>query len=114
VKIQSIQAREIAMKLRKPFETSFGVTQARRILLVELKTDEGIGWGEVTAGEGPFYNPENTDTAWLMLRDFLAPLVTGKDFADAGEVVAAMAPVRGHEMAKAAVESHFAGICASA
>jgi O-succinylbenzoate synthase len=63
VKIESIQAREIAMRLTKPFETSFGVIQNRRIILVELKTDQGHGWGEVTAGEGPFYNPETTDTA---------------------------------------------------
>ena len=78
MKIESIQARELAMRLQKPFETSFGVTQNRRILLVELRTDQGTGWGEVTAGEGPFYNAETTDTAWLILRDFAAPLVVGK------------------------------------
>jgi o-succinylbenzoate synthase len=105
VKIESIQAREIAMMLLKPFETSFGVVQARRIVMIELKTDQGSGWGEVTASEGPFYNSETTDTAWLILRDFLAPLVTGKSFDDANEVLQAMAPVRGHEMAKAAVET---------
>ncbi len=107
MKIESIHAREIAMKLRRPFETSFGLTHSRRILLIQLQTDDGSGWGEVTAGEGPFYNPENTDTAWLILRDFLAPLVVGKEFSDAGEVLTAMAPVRGHEMAKAAIESAF-------
>jgi o-succinylbenzoate synthase len=105
VKIESIQVREIAMRLSKPFETSFGVTQDRRIILVELKTDEGIGWGEVTAGEGPFYNPETTDTAWLILRNFIARLVVGNSFTDAAGVLHAMAPIRGHEMAKAAVEN---------
>jgi O-succinylbenzoate synthase len=105
LKIESIHAREIAMRLRTPFETSFGVTQNRRVLLIELKTDLGTGWGEVTAGEGPFYNPETTDTAWLMLRNFLSPLVVGKNFADIAELVEAMTPVRGHEMAKAAIEN---------
>jgi o-succinylbenzoate synthase len=105
VKIESLQVREIAMRLSKPFETSFGVTQDRRIILVQLKTDLGDGWGEVTAGEGPFYNPETTDTAWLILRDFIAQLVIGHTFADAGEVLKAMSPIRGHEMAKAAVEN---------
>jgi O-succinylbenzoate synthase len=105
LKIESIHAREIAMRLRTPFETSFGVTQNRRVILIELQTDLGTGWGEVTAGEGPFYNPETTDTAWAMLRHFLSPLVVGKSFADTTELMQAMMPVRGHEMAKAAIEN---------
>jgi o-succinylbenzoate synthase len=105
VKIESIEAREIAMTLKQPFETSFGVVHRRRILLLELKTDQGSGWGEVTAGEGPFYNSENTDTAWLILRDFLAGLVVGRNFEEPEEVLQAMSLVRGHEMAKAAIEN---------
>lgn len=105
MKIEAIQAREIGMRLIAPFETSFGVTEHRRILLIELITDEGIGWGEVTAGEGPFYNPETVDTAWLVLREFVGPLVLGRTFAHPAELTAAMEPVRGHEMAKAAVEN---------
>jgi O-succinylbenzoate synthase len=105
VKIESIEAREIAMTLKQPFETSFGVAHRRRILLLELKTDQGSGWGEVTAGEGPYYNSENTDTAWLVLRDFLAGRVTGRNFEDPDEVLQAMSLVRGHEMAKAAIET---------
>ena len=105
MKIESIQAREIAMRLQKPFETSFGITQDRRILLIELKTDQGSGWGEVTAGEGPFYNPETTDTAWLILQNFIARLLIGRTFDGPAEVLEAMAPIRGHEMAKAAVET---------
>jgi len=105
MKIESIKAREIRMRLRNPFETSFGVRQNRRIILIELRTDRGPGWGEVTAGEQPFYCPECTDTAWLILRDFLSVLVVGKDFGDVDGLIKAMAPVRGHEMAKAAVEN---------
>ncbi len=105
MKIESIEAREIAMKLSNPFETSFGIIQNRRIILIELRTDQGSGWGEVVAGEGPFYNPETTDTAWLVLRDFIAQILMGRSFNAADEVLHAMAPIRGHEMAKAAVES---------
>ena len=95
MKIESIEAREIAMRLQKPFETSFGVTQDRRILLLELRTDQGSGWGEVTASEGPFYNSETTDTAWLVLRTFIAPLLVGRSFAGPAEVLEAMAPSGG-------------------
>ena len=100
MKIESIQAREIAMRLIKPFETSFGVTQDRRILLVEVKTDYGNGWGEATVDEGPFYNSETTDTAWIILRDFIAPSLAGQTFANIDEVLHKISPIRGHEMAK--------------
>jgi O-succinylbenzoate synthase len=105
MKIEAIVARELSMQLIAPFETSFGVTDHRRILLLQLITDSGEGWGEFTAGEGPFYNPETTDTGWVILEKFLAPMVLGREFASIDELSQAMAPVRGHEMAKAAIET---------
>ena len=106
MEIAAIQAREINMQLVAPFETSFGITYDRRILLLEIHAKDGSsGWGEVTAGEGPFYNPETTDTAWIVLRDFLVPLLLGKTIDTPEAALRAMEPVRGHEMAKAALET---------
>ena len=93
------------MKLVAPFETSMDRTEVRRILLVRADLDGVIGWAECVAGESPFYSPETADTAWLILRDFLWPLIKGKDFASAGEVWGLLARVRGHNMAKAALEA---------
>ncbi len=105
MKIAAIHAREINMQLIAPFETSFGVTHHRRILLLEVCSEDGAsGWGEVTAAEGPFYNSETTDTAWIVLRNFLAPLLVGKTIETPEETLHYMAPVRGHEMAKAGLE----------
>ena len=113
MRIVAVQAREISMRLIAPFETSFGVTHDRRILLLEMHTEDGaVGWGEVTAGEGPFYNPETTDTAWIMLEKFLVPLVLGKELRMPEDVLHAMEPVRGHEMAKAALETAAWDVCA--
>ncbi len=105
MKIERITLRELRMCLRSPFETSFGVTQERRILLVELVADGISGWGEVTAMESPFFNSETTDTAWHIISDFLAPQLIGRELASAAEVPARWAGVRGHEMAKAGVEN---------
>jgi len=105
VHIDAISVREIRLRLKMPFETSFGILEKRRILLVEVKSDGASGWGEVTAVEGPFYNSETTDTAWIILRDFIVPLVLGRDLGSPTEVPALLAAVRGHEMAKAAVEN---------
>ena len=105
MKIEAITLREIHMRLKAPFETSFGVTQDRRILLVEIIADGISGWGEVTTGETPFYNPETTDTAWHIICDFIAPALIGQVMASATEFAALMSHVRGHEMAKAGVEN---------
>jgi O-succinylbenzoate synthase len=105
VKIEAITLREIRMPLLHPFETSFGVTQERRIVLVELQSDGVTGWGECTAGEHPFFNEESTESAWYALREELGPLLLGQDVAHGGEGAQRMKLVRGNRMAKAALES---------
>jgi o-succinylbenzoate synthase len=105
MKIESITLREIHMRLKSPFETSFGTVQNRRILLVETVVDGVSGWGEVTAGETPSYNPETTDTAWHIISDFIAPWLAGKNLAKASEFPRLMSHIRGHEMAKSGVEN---------
>lgn len=105
MQIREITLREISMKLVAPFETSMDLTETRRIILVEAKVDGVTGWGECVAGESPFYSPEYTDTAWPVLRDFLWPLVKGKQISAATDVWGLLAPVRGHNMAKASLEA---------
>ena len=105
MRIESITLRELEMRLKSPFETSFGVTQKRRILLVEVIADGVTGWGEVTTGEAPFYNYETTDTAWHIISDFLTPRLIGKELRAAAEVESLVSGIRGHQMAKAGVEN---------
>ena len=104
MKIDSITLRELRMRLKSPFETSFGVSHERRIFLVEVCTEGVSGWGEVTAENGPFYNSETTETAWHVIAEFIAPLVLSGSFSSASEFPALLARIRGHEMAKAGVE----------
>jgi O-succinylbenzoate synthase len=104
--ISSIELREIRLPLIHFFETSFGRTTERRIILVRVTDADGVeGWGECTAGEGPFYSEEWTETAWPILNEFLAPMVVGRQVEDAAEVSGLMKKVRGHRMAKAAIET---------
>jgi O-succinylbenzoate synthase len=105
MRIEQINLREIRMSLKAPFETSFGVIQNRRIVLVEVVSDGVSGWGEVTAVETPSYNAETTDTAWQIISDFIAPVLIGKEIQQAAEVGGGLVSIRGHQMAKAAVEN---------
>lgn len=105
MQIEAITLRELRMRLKAPFETSFGVTQDRRILLVEVVADGLSGWAEVTAMETPSYNYETADTAWHVISDFLAPLLAGKILKQPGDVVGLFQGIRGHQMAKAGLEN---------
>jgi o-succinylbenzoate synthase len=103
--IEEIVLREIRMRLRAPFETSFGVTQDRRILLLEVIVDGISGWGEVTTIESPSYNSETTDTAWHVISEFIVPRLIGRSLTRAAEAAPVLAAIRGHQMAKAGVEN---------
>jgi O-succinylbenzoate synthase len=103
--LRKITLREIHIPLVAPFETSFGSTSLRRILLVEVDVDGTSGWGESTAGENPYYSYETVETARHIIRDFLWPMLKGSEFNAASEVFDLLAQVRGHNMAKAAVET---------
>lgn len=105
MKIEAITLRELRMPLIHPFETSFGRTAERRILLVTLEGDGLAGWGECVAGEEPFYSAETIETAWFIISTYLAPSILGRTFGAARECEPLFGRVRGHRMAKAAVEN---------
>ncbi|MDQ1589493.1 MAG: o-succinylbenzoate synthase [Pyrinomonadaceae bacterium] len=106
MKIASIELREIRLPLIHFFETSFGRTTERRILLVRVRDEDGTeGWGECTAGEGPFYSEEWTESAWSVIKNWLAPMTVGREVERASGVSSLMRSVRGNRMAKAAIET---------
>lgn len=105
MKIDGLILRELHLRLRAPFETSFGVMQDRRILLVELFADGLNGWGEITAMESPSYNSETTETAWHIVSNFIAPAIVGQTFKHAAALQKVLEDIRGNYMAKAGVEA---------
>ena len=105
MKIDAIILRELHMPLVRPFETSFGTTRNRRVLLAEIKSEGLTGWGECTAGERPFFSSESTDTAWVTLLQELGPMLAAEPPEHGGECPRILRRVRGNRMAKAALEN---------
>ncbi len=106
MKITAIELCEIRLRLVHFFETSFGRTTERRIALVRVCDAGGAeGWGECTAGEGPFYCEEWIDSSWDVIKNFLAPMTIGREVEAAASVFDLMKSVRGNRMAKAAIET---------
>jgi len=105
VQIETITLRELHMPLVHFFETSFGRTTERRVMLVELDLDGISAWGECVAGEHPYYSEEAIETAWYVIQAELAPALLGREITSGKDVPDLLRRVRGHRMAKAALEN---------
>jgi O-succinylbenzoate synthase len=102
--IERLELRVLRLPLVRFFETSFGRVHDRTFMLVKLEGGGVTAWGECVAGDDPYYSPETVETAWHITAQFLAPLVLGVEFSHPRDVFPALRRVRGHHMAKAAVE----------
>lgn len=105
MRIEQITVRKLRMNLKGPFTTSFGTFREKIFLLVEVKDELGnTGWGESVAFDAPWYNEETYKTNWIILEDFLIPLLEGKEIEHPREVNDIFEPIRKNNMAKAMVE----------
>ena len=105
MRIDAIFLRELRLPLVQPFQTSFGTTTERRILLIELRGEGLTGWGECVAGEHPYFSDETVDTAWYVIQQELAPLLAASEPEHGGKIPGLFRRIRGHRMAKAALEN---------
>ena len=102
--IERVELRVLRLPLVRFFETSFGRVYDRTFLLVRLDGGGLTAWGECVADNDPYYSAETVETAWHVISAFLAPLVLGVEFSHPRDVFPALRRVRGHHMAKAAIE----------
>ena len=104
--LERVELREIGMPLKRPFETSFGTTFERRILLVKVYDRDGqVGYGECTAPETPFFNHETVETAWSVITEFVVPMLGRAAVTAAADTSEVLRPIRGNRMAIGAVET---------
>ena len=104
MRIERLELRLLKLPLVRFFETSFGRIYDRSFLLVAVEQDGVVGHGECVAEANPFYSAETTRTAWHIIHDFIASMVLGRSFDHPRDIFEALRPIRGHNMAKAAVE----------
>lgn len=104
MRIEAIELRRIKLPYRSPFETSGWREEANHSVIVTLHSEGAIGWGEAPVGAGPWYNEETQATAWVMMREILAPMLLGRDLSRPEEVDAIFARVRGNRMTRAGLE----------
>ena len=105
MKVDAVVLREVQMQLVSPFETSFGLTTHRRVLLVEVLAEGLRGWGECVAGEHPWHSEETVDTAWHITLNELVPSLLESELEHGGQCHGIFRRVRGNRMAKAALEN---------
>ena len=99
-----VELRRVSLSLVSPFRTSFGTQTERDVLLVRVEGPAGDGWGECVAMNEPLYSYEYVDGAEAVIRDHLLPRLAPLDDVSAEGTATVLAPVKGHPMAKAALE----------
>ncbi len=104
MKITKVTLYHLRMQLRTAFETSFGRSDTRDCILLEIQSEGLTGWGECVADADPGYSYETAGTAWHILKDFLIPAALGKDLSGPDDFQKLVSGVRGHLMAKAGLE----------
>jgi o-succinylbenzoate synthase len=104
MKINRVELRQIHLPYVAPFETSGWREEGSHAIIVRLDADGGTGWGESPVGESPFYNEENTKTAWAIQQDYLVPMLFAAELNRPHDVTPAFARVRANRMAKAGLE----------
>jgi O-succinylbenzoate synthase len=107
MRLERAELRLIELRLVQPFETSFGREEKRPALIVALYSEGAVGWGECVASSGPWYSSETVTTAWHVLEEFLLPRVLRQELAGPAALWERLRPIRGHNMAKAALEMAF-------
>jgi o-succinylbenzoate synthase len=105
VRLEAVELVRVRMPLVAAFRTSFGTETVRDAILVRLEAGGQVGWGECVAGAEPRYSSEFNDSAWSVLRDILVPCLSGAGEITAEGVAPLLGWVRGHRMAKAALET---------
>jgi o-succinylbenzoate synthase len=104
VKIERLELRILELPLVHFFETSFGRIDDKHFIVVRADGDGMSGYGECVADRDPYYSAETNETAWHIISEFIAPRVLGVELAHPRDVFPALKAIRGHHMAKAAVE----------
>lgn len=114
MKIERVELHHIASELVHPFRTSMGEETDQHALLVAVYSEGIMGWGECVAGVNPYYSSETLSTAWHVLTDFAIPSILGEEIESPADAVLRMKKIRGHPMAKAALENAIWDLCAKA
>ncbi len=104
MKIEAVELRRIKLPLVTPFQTSFGTESERDILLVHVIGPEAEGWGECVALAEPLYSAEYVEGATDVVRRHLLPRLFAYPDLSAALVGPALSAIKGHQMAKAALE----------
>lgn len=107
MKIQRLEVVLFKLPFIKPFNFSGGSLEYKESVLLKLFSEGLTGYGEGATQNAPVYLPEYSRSSYLVLRDFIAPLLVGKTFDSVEELIASYSSIRGYHVAKCAAETAF-------
>ncbi|MFM9979453.1 MAG: hypothetical protein ACKVP9_00965, partial [Burkholderiales bacterium] len=93
MKIERIEVLPVRLPLKALSRLSRGVPrtmeEGKRVILVKMTADDGtVGWGE--AGPSRRWSAETTHSCYTTIKEYLAPVLLGRDPFDIAGLHAAM------------------------
>jgi O-succinylbenzoate synthase len=104
VHVDAVELVTVRLDLATPLVSAASHRRERTVLLVHVVAAEAEGWAECVAEVEPTYAPEYVDGAALVLRHHLLPRAWAGPIGDALALGPHLDAVRGHPMARAALE----------
>ena len=105
MKIEAIDIYRVSMPLKYPFRTAFGNDEAIESILLRIYSEGIYGWGESPPWKMPAYSAESAATAFIVVKEYLSPLILGKDVESGRQLQEFLRPVKDNYFAKAAIDS---------
>lgn len=101
MKIDAIEIIHVTMPLIYPFRTAYGNDDTIESILVKFSSSGQYGWGESAPWKLPAYSPECSSAQFIISRDFIAPLLLGKDIESGDDLQRQLSGLKGNYFAKA-------------
>ena len=94
--IDSIELYRVRMPLIYPFRTAFDNTTHIESVFVKMGSGDRVGWGETSPFDRPLYCSEWAAGAFMIIRDFLAPRIIGKEISSGEQLRDELAFIKGN------------------
>ena len=102
--IDGIELYRVAMPILYPFRTAYGEARVMASILVKMTSGDLVGWGEATPWESPLYSPEWAAGAYILARDWMAPLLLGREIESGEQLQEKLADFKGNKFARAGLD----------
>ena len=104
---KQIILRRVKIPLHEPFRISSGAVSEKECIVVEMRADQAVGFGEASPMGGSFYSADTPDSTWKALAEQMVPRLAGSEKLRLQDLLSVFEETPGEPFAKAGLEGAF-------